>query len=265
MKYIKVLVLFLLYILYFYLSKVLLMYLLEKGFLDFLPDFFLRAVDIILYTMLSLIFLFCLRKKKVRLFQFHQINYFFVFLAFVLGILFRLIEDPFVNAEYILNVVNVDIDYVAHYRMSDDLVLKIVLIVGMGPFLEELIFRKIILGYLGRNFIALILSSALFAFIHAFSGFDMSKINSSFLFGIILGLVYYKGGFLYSVLLHIFYNSIVFILNHFSSELYGQFLLKLNFGIGYWLIVTLSFILTLAILSKYYLPIITLADKGKSK
>lgn len=265
MKYIKVLVLFLFYILYFYLNKVFLLYLLEKGFLDFLPDFFLKMVDIILYAMLSLIFLFRLRKRKGKLFQFHQINYFFVFLAFVLGILFRLMEDPFINAEYILNAVNVDIDYVAHYRMSYDLVFKIVLIVAMGPFLEELIFRKIMLGYLGRNFITLILSSALFAFIHAFSGFDVSKLISSFLFGIILGLVYYKGGFLYSIWLHVFYNSIVFILNHFFSELYGQFLLKLNFGISYWLIVTLSFILMLVILSKYYLPIITLADREKSK
>lgn len=250
MKYIKTITLFLFYISFFYLSKALLFYLLNNGYLDFLPNLFFDILDIILYSTLIIIFLSFLRKNNVDILIFREHNYCYFFLALILGALFRVIEDPFFNPQYIDNV-NIN----SNYKISYILMINIVSIVIIGPFLEELVFRKMMLSYLGKNFVGLLLSSGLFALIHSFNGFDTIKVISSFLFGIILGLIYLKNGLFYSLLSHSFYNIIFFMLNYHYNELYRKFLLKLNFGVYYWLIVGLSLTLMLSLLIRYYLPV----------
>ncbi|MDO5655069.1 MAG: CPBP family intramembrane metalloprotease [Flavobacteriaceae bacterium] len=170
-------------------------------------------------------------------------------------------EDPFINADYITNGFT-KFGNEKFYQMSNDLVFKLILICFIGPFLEELVFRKMILGYLDRNFTSIVLSSFLFALIHVFNGFEILKVFSSFFFGIILGIVYYKGGLIYSILIHVFYNLLFFVSNYLCNELYEQILLKLDFGLFYWIILILSAIFFSIILFKYFLPITKLNESS---
>jgi len=77
----------------------------------------------------------------------------------------------------------------------------------VGPFLEELFFRKGIIDFLKnkKNFLFVILfSSILFALAHIHKGMAVP----AFLIGIILSAVYLRYGFLASFLLHVVINFI---------------------------------------------------------
>lgn len=81
-----------------------------------------------------------------------------------------------------------------------------------APILEEFLMRGFILNGLSVNYgiiVALLISSILFALLH----FNIAQIFSSFICGIILGLIYlYTGSILSCIFAHMGYNLISYIM-----------------------------------------------------
>lgn len=90
----------------------------------------------------------------------------------------------------------------------------------LAPVIEEVLMRGFLLEGLSINYgkiAALIISSVLFALLH----FNLLQIVPSFICGIILGLLYFRTGSLFScILAHAGYNLISYIL--IVSSLYNK-------------------------------------------
>ena len=85
------------------------------------------------------------------------------------------------------------------------LIVTLLVVVIIGPIFEELLFRKVIIGRLGRygEKMAVIVSSVAFGFFHG----NLNQMMYTIVFGLILGNMYVKTGKLrYSILMHIVAN-----------------------------------------------------------
>lgn len=115
----------------------------------------------------------------------------------------------------------------------------------LAPVLEELFFRKLVLGNLVKRYsisTALLTSSLLFSLIHWETPFNLIP---AFLFGIISGILYLKSGRLrYSILLHFMYNGLNLLVAT-NAELYYDWLSWLGTGYEYWGLFALGMIITL--------------------
>ncbi|MDN3077081.1 CPBP family intramembrane metalloprotease [Enterococcus faecalis] len=93
----------------------------------------------------------------------------------------------------------------------------------LGPIIEELVFRGIILGYLQRSFskqFAVIISALLFGLVH----FDWAQSIHTFIAGIIYGIVYLKYK---SIFIPIFIHSITNFLVNVSVHQFSSILIVL--------------------------------------
>src|SRR4030095_16032678 len=108
----------------------------------------------------------------------------------------------------------------------------------LAPFIEEIIFRKWILGLFQNKgsqiYLGLVVSTILFYFIHP----DSSIFNISFV-GLMLGLIYLRYGLLGSMIFHSLMNLFWFIVRT-NHMLYEKIINWLDFGFLYWLFVLAS-------------------------
>lgn len=238
---------FALYIIYFYLAHKILFFFTERGILDKFHDTFFELIDFVIYIPIIIISLIYLNRYN-KLKNNFKIDYRILFIP-VLALLFRIIEDPIVQIGSILNGFESNIEDVEKTSFSD-LKFKFILIIIVIPFTEELIFRKIVINFFNKPFLALFVSSFLFTIIHVYNKIEIGYLTNIFLFGLILGVIYIKWGLLYSFVFHLVYNLIFFFLRYYFSGDYYDILKKMNFGFSYWLIFGLALLVMVIFFKK---------------
>lgn len=111
----------------------------------------------------------------------------------------------------------------------------------LAPLIEEIIFRKWILGLFQNRgkqiFFGLIISSVLFCLIH-----ENQPAIDSFFTGLIMGLIYLRFGLLASILFHSFYNLFWFIVRT-NRNFYEKVINWFDFGFSYWAIIFAAIIM----------------------
>ncbi|MBP2834252.1 CPBP family intramembrane metalloprotease, partial [Aquimarina sp. U1-2] len=117
---------------------------------------------------------------------------------------------------------------------------KIILIV---PIVEEFVFRGIILKLINFKYstlTSLIISSTLFSLIH-FNPLSFSLITlvTTFVTGMVFGVLLLRFGLFYSILGHIIFNLIWFILK-MNEGIYFGLIKSLSFNITYWFVILIS-------------------------
>lgn len=117
----------------------------------------------------------------------------------------------------------------------------------IAPIVEELLFRKFLLGKLiekNKTFISILISSLCFSLIHIETP---NNLIPTFIGGILLGLIYLKTKQIgYSIVLHFLFNLIVVLSNNLNfSE--TNWLLGYNFDAVYWLLSGLGVVIILVV------------------
>lgn len=114
----------------------------------------------------------------------------------------------------------------------------------IAPVVEELFFRKFLLGKLlekNRVRIALLISSLCFSIIHLET---INNIIPAFISGIILGFIYLKTKRLgYSIMLHFLFNLII-ILTEYIGFSYTNWLVGYTFDLSYWVLFVIGIFAT---------------------
>jgi len=234
---------------YYHLSFELLEYLLltEKVadiFLSFNKTYWSLLLYSIIYLFLvgiALIFIKLYGVKRYPIIKVEKniqtIAYLFLFV-----LLIRIIEDPF----YRINMIMGDSIPVLNTNSETPFMELLSVIIGtvlLGPVYEELLFRRIILNFYDKKYIAvgIVLSSLFFALIHFNQSFSNHiSIFLKFIFGVIASLIYIRKGLFYSILFHVSYNFLWLIINE-NEKIYWSLIHKLHFGVWYWTIVLVSF------------------------
>ncbi len=227
-------------------------YLLGDFLLDNIPEAY-NIADTFIYLPILIIVLFYIKKRGgFNSILNNKITILDVILAIVICLLFRIVEDPVFRFKEIFKVQNIQ-DYInatSNSIINLNTILLFLNAVILAPILEELVFRGLILNsFLKKNkLLGIFISSILFALIHM----TVISFVTSFLFGLVLSIVFIRKGIIYSILLHIIYNLVWFTLKSFSQQ-YFEIEASLNFNITYWIIVILS--LVSLVLSLKYLYI----------
>jgi len=121
---------------------------------------------------------------------------------------------------------------------------RLLLILIVSPFFEELFFRKFLLQKLLQKnnvTVSILVSSLCFSFIHIETPFNLIP---TFIFGIISGLIFIKTkriGFV--ILAHFLYNLLDQII-YVSNVNFDNWLLSLNFNFTYWLLSLIGIVVT---------------------
>jgi len=112
-------------------------------------------------------------------------------------------------------------------------------IVVLSSILEEVVFRRILLGQFLKDqiFSSILFSSFLFTLKHF--TYDFNELFMVFIFGLITALFYLRYGLFYSILFHGIYN-LIWLFIGLNTSLYWSVLKWLDFGILYWLIFIFS-------------------------
>lgn len=102
----------------------------------------------------------------------------------------------------------------------------------LGPVLEEIIFRNILLNSLlncySRNR-AILISACLFALVHG----NPIQISQALIPGLFFGLVYSKNkNIAYTIILHFFTNLFVFVWNYYLREFHNTSFFYLGIGLN---------------------------------
>lgn len=131
-----------------------------------------------------------------------------IFMLFLISVSFSFI-DSFIDD--VINLTNIN---AASFNILDHSVLGVISTCLLGPLAEELTFRGTIEIYLLKwkknPLVAIFLSALLFGIMHI----NPSQVESAFVFGILLGWVYYKSGSIIpSLILHVLNNFYCFILD----------------------------------------------------
>ncbi|WP_445012646.1 lysostaphin resistance A-like protein [Aquimarina mycalae] len=187
--------------------------------------------------------------ERKNIFSFKAII-FIIILAFLL----RVLRDPIYrfNEIFFGNLNFVSSEYVKT-PLKEQIFLIFNTLIWV-PVLEELLFRGIILRVLLKKkiniTISVLTSSLLFALIHFnYMSIDYTTILAAFVSGFLMSVVYLKHGLLYSIFFHICGNTIWFILNQ-NRESYWAIIRMLDFGLIYWLLVLISFLIVILISKK---------------
>ena len=160
-----------------------------------------------------------------------------VVIVLLLAISYRVFEDPIFR----INLIFEGFDKPEIFASANSLMVNLIRAVNiiiLASVFEELLFRKTILNLFKKEGVrfGILFSSFLFAIIHIKNPyFSYSTLITAFIFSIIASMIYMKYNLLYSILFHIFYNSIWYALK-LNSELYWTTLEYLNFDYRYWII-----------------------------
>lgn len=168
-----------------------------------------------------------------------------VLVIFLIALLYRVFEDPFLRNEVIYGTQKIpdasggSLDPLQIVMVSLNFVL-------LSSVLEELVFRRIALGYFFLNNIALgvFVTSTFFTVKHiSLSGslnVDYIQLLGVFIFSLVSSFCYlYHGGLLYAILFHFFYNLIWLFIGVYKN-VYWKVLTALDFRAAYWVFVFAS-------------------------
>ena len=106
----------------------------------------------------------------------------------------------------------------------------VVMVALIGPILEEIVFRKLLIDAIGRYNagVAVIISGVVFGIIHS----NISQFFYTFAFGLFLGFIYLKTGrLLYTIIMHVsvnlFFGTMSTILKRFTETELGTMIFGL--------------------------------------
>ena len=178
----------------------------------------------------------------------------------LLILLCRIITDPIYRLDLIFGKGNTPVFFDYGKLETSILILFFLKTIIITPIVEELTFRKLILNKLFDHklpvFTSLIISSLLFSLIHINPlTLHTNTLFITFITGMLFGFIYYKYGFLYSIITHSGYN-LLWLIVMINGEKYFYFLNKLNFGTVYWSIVILALVLILFIIKQITLIVL---------
>ncbi len=156
-------------------------------------------------------------------------NYRLVFLLAILAVFSIIITSPLTNPkEYFNNLLEDKLKLVVFTRTEFDLyiTIKFISAILFAPLFEEILFRKQILGLLLKRyspFISIVLSSILFAAGHL----RFNDVGTLFIWGLLLGIVYYKTNSIEaSILFHSFISFFTFFIKKEFGDITGLLLFK---------------------------------------
>ena len=117
--------------------------------------------------------------------------------------------------------------------------LLVVMVALIGPILEEIVFRKLLIDAIGRYNagVAVIISGVIFGIIHS----NISQFFYTLAFGLFLGFIYLKTGrLLYTIIMHVsinlFFGTMSTILKRFTETELG----KMIFGLYGMALITIA-------------------------
>jgi membrane protease YdiL (CAAX protease family) len=197
------------------LYKFLLMRAIHLGMFSELSSVWFYIMDMVLSLIFGLFLIYFFRPKIN--FSLKNRKYILVLVLFFIALLFRFFENPTGNIELVKNLRKFAL-FSTEYHSAYDLTFIFITLVIVGPFVEELFYRKLLLNSLSNKTLAVIVSSILFAFLHLANKFGINIFISTFLFGVISCLIYYKSGFFYSFIFHASYNFLFFIIAYLISQ-----------------------------------------------
>jgi len=170
--------------------------------------------------------LYIIRQTRFQLGYESGIKLKLILLIFVIFMGFHLFSKPFFYLyEYIRTAGKTKFGYFpgsweAVFKIQNDPYMLSLIIVA--PLVEELFFRRFLLKGLRQKYgtvAALLISSLLFCSIH---WPDYNNLLPTFTMGLVAGLIYlWSGKILYSILFHVFLNSVYFYLAY--SEWGGKY------------------------------------------
>lgn len=218
---------------------------------------YISFIDILVYLICLCIFYIMFFKKKIFEQKEHK-RFLFKNLLFIISIIiaYKIFSDPFYRYSLITGSEKFPELKEFFYKPLEKIIMfsKSVLII---PVLEELVFRKLILGSLLKKkkiFFSILFSSVLFSLIHfnyLSPNFNYTSVINSFFLGVLLSIIFVRFGILFSILAHFFYNLIWFILKIYKLE-YWKFEEYLNYNLTYWALFITSF-LTIILLNFFLL------------
>lgn len=210
----------------------------------------LLFVDSLYYLLLIGILLIYIKiygKSKYSTSVIYKITLNDFFQVIFIAMFFRITVDPIFRWNMIMGKSNIPVIEVQKSTPLLDLINTIFVIVLVGPILEEILFRKIMLDFYAKRhlIIGIVLSSLFFASIHFNSSFtNYPTIFITFVFGLIASFIYLNKGLLYSIMFHISYNAMWLVIQEHKKN-YWEIIRLLDFGVLYWLLITISFSLFL--------------------
>ena len=249
MAYIKSLLILIALLIYSFFYEKLLLYFVNNGVFSKISSEYFNLADTIFY--LPIIFCAIFFFKDIRINEKVNIGYFVMIC--LIAFLFKVIENPIVNINSILE----------HKRIiipdnTDDkydvfpFILSFFNVVLLTSLSEEFLFRKLILSFFNKKniFIGCIFSSILFSAYHfSFENITSTKPLIIFFLGLILSLIFVKYGLFYSILLHSCYNFL-WLLIDINKMGYAKLLNNSNFSYSYWCIIGLSLIIFFYLLKR---------------
>lgn len=211
---------------------------------------YINFIDTILYAICILIFIRALKKLNTHSKAIERISVKTVLVTLLLILCYRIFEDPIFNIQYIVGASSED----AVQNQNDFNLLSSMLIflnvVLLGPIVEELLFRGLLLNKFERNrkpLLGIFFTSLLFILVHL-KGFnlDYEVILLSFLFSVLASIIYLKYGLIHSIIFHCGYNTLWFLIYNCTDYYYS---LIFNFGVGYWITFSLGIIILFGIVT----------------
>lgn len=215
---------------------------------------------------LGIILLYRHNKSLKTTSYFESIDYKDFFIIFVLAFFLRIVVDPIFRIEEILNGLPSSLakEYPSPIFDLSDIIIFFNIVLFSSLF-EELFFRGYVLQTLLFNKIkveyAILISSLLFGIVHI----EVHQIIIGFILGWLTSIVFLKKGIIGSVLLHLAYNFIWFVLDHFRNE-YWVLIELLDFGIFYYIIFSIVLIMLFTIIKfKFSSPMLEVYKDVQNK
>jgi len=200
--------------------------------------------DFLIYILLITLAILFLNKQNKKLTKNRmQLTTQNLVVVLLITLFYRVAEDPLLRFE-ILTGIEVFPDVSKYeYGCFQTLMLFLNFII-LSSILEELVFRRIVLGYFFSNKVVLgvLFSSFVFTIKHILTGssnLDYIELFAIFIFGVFTAVVYIRFGFFYAILFHSLYNFIWLIIG-LNINSYWDILQELNFGTLYWIFVLTS-------------------------
>ncbi len=180
-----------------------------------LPNFYVPLVTAISSALCIPIVYYALKKSKTNLFEdLHFPNLKFLTIIIFLAISIKILSQPIINpVKFFQSFSIVQIDSLSFNSIRFDLAFSIRFfhVIILGPVIEEVFFRRILLNQFLKKYnalFAIFLSAILFTIYHC----DPSILWFLFLHGLIYGYIFYKTYSLIAcILFHSFTNFLTYV------------------------------------------------------
>jgi hypothetical protein len=189
------------------------------------PDFYIPLATAISSVLCIPIVLYALRKSKINILDKLQFpNFKFLVMLFLLAISFKILSSPFVHpVRFFHSFLNGSIEYFnlnfSSLRFNVGFIIRVFHLVVLGPVIEEVFFRRILLSQFLKKYnvnISLLLSAFLFTISH----FQPNGLLILFIYGLIFGYFFYRTNSLIAcILLHSFSNLLYLATKFYTTDM----------------------------------------------